>query len=349
MALTDQVIMPGSDYQAICDATRSLTGTSGTLKSSEVADKILSYKKTKYLLKPVLTLPEASNSYPLHFITGDGAEFTGIIVDKNDFISRVEYTSSSGSRYVYNDNNFWNDDEIVGTEKNNRRITVLGDVPVSTTQSWLNANTEISSNEIKLINPNRAISIKSNGTQKILSEAYDGMAQVTLTVDVPSTVSTETKTVALNMASGNQIIDSTSGKYMTQVTVKKPSTLVPSNIKRGVNIGGIRGTFEGGADLPFTWLTTVSTDNGILSFSFTGYYNTIIAKISGTSKILTAVFGNDLKASFVVGSEGSVLCTSSGFSVYAVGNRYNCNWNICDSSGSVWYEGTYDIYGCKNG
>lgn len=46
MALTDQVIMPGSDYQAICNATRSLTGTTGTLKSGEIADKILSGKSS---------------------------------------------------------------------------------------------------------------------------------------------------------------------------------------------------------------------------------------------------------------------------------------------------------------
>lgn len=46
MALTDQVIMPGSDYQAICDATRSLTNTTGVLKSGEIASKILSGKSS---------------------------------------------------------------------------------------------------------------------------------------------------------------------------------------------------------------------------------------------------------------------------------------------------------------
>lgn len=40
MALTDQVIMPGSDYQAICDATRSLTGKTGTLKSGNVSSEL---------------------------------------------------------------------------------------------------------------------------------------------------------------------------------------------------------------------------------------------------------------------------------------------------------------------
>jgi hypothetical protein len=40
MALTDQVIMPGSDYQAICDATRSLTGKTGNLKSGDISTEL---------------------------------------------------------------------------------------------------------------------------------------------------------------------------------------------------------------------------------------------------------------------------------------------------------------------
>ena len=40
MALTDQVIMPGSDYQAICDATRALTGKTGVLKSGDISTEL---------------------------------------------------------------------------------------------------------------------------------------------------------------------------------------------------------------------------------------------------------------------------------------------------------------------
>lgn len=40
MALTDQVIMPGSDYQAICDATRALTGETGVLKSGDISTEL---------------------------------------------------------------------------------------------------------------------------------------------------------------------------------------------------------------------------------------------------------------------------------------------------------------------
>lgn len=60
------------------------------------------------------------------------------------------------------------------------------------------------------------------------------------------TFTTETKTVDLTMGSGNQVISKSSGKDgMTQVTITKPSTMLPANIKKGVNIGGVTGTYEG--------------------------------------------------------------------------------------------------------
>ena len=65
-------------------------------------------------------------------------------------------------------------------------------------------------------------------------------------------VPSETKTVDLNMASGNQVVNSSSGKWMTSVTVNKPATLLPENIKKDVNIGGVVGTMEsgGGGETP---------------------------------------------------------------------------------------------------
>ena len=61
-------------------------------------------------------------------------------------------------------------------------------------------------------------------------------------------VPSETKTVDLNMASGNQVVSASSGKWMTSVTVNKPATLLPENIKKDVNIGGVVGTMESGGD-----------------------------------------------------------------------------------------------------
>ena len=55
----------------------------------------------------------------------------------------------------------------------------------------------------------------------------------------------QAKTVDLAMASGNQVVSPDSGKVLSGVTITKPATLVASNIKKGVNIGGVTGTYEG--------------------------------------------------------------------------------------------------------
>lgn len=67
------------------------------------------------------------------------------------------------------------------------------------------------------------------------------------------------KTVTLNLASGNQVIQDfefhyqseatqTNGEcpiYYNKVIITKPSTLIPSNIRKGVTIAGVTGTYEG--------------------------------------------------------------------------------------------------------
>lgn len=66
-------------------------------------------------------------------------------------------------------------------------------------------------------------------------------AKITGTLDVPDT---EERTVELSMPSGDQVIQPTSGKVMRKVTVQKPATLLPGNIKKDVVIGGVTGTLD---------------------------------------------------------------------------------------------------------
>lgn len=68
--------------------------------------------------------------------------------------------------------------------------------------------------------------------------------KVTGTLVVPTQ---QTKTVELSMASGNQTISPDSGKVLSKVTINKPSTLIPANIKKDVVIGGVTGTLESGS------------------------------------------------------------------------------------------------------
>lgn len=59
----------------------------------------------------------------------------------------------------------------------------------------------------------------------------------------------EAKEVDLAMADGDQTISPTTGKVLSSVTVKKPTTMLPENIKENVNIGGVVGTLVGGDDV----------------------------------------------------------------------------------------------------
>lgn len=73
---------------------------------------------------------------------------------------------------------------------------------------------------------------------------------------VVAAVPTEEKTVELSMPSGNQTVSPSSGKFLSAVTVKKPATMLPENIKKGVSIGGVVGTLEsgGGGSTSETWV-----------------------------------------------------------------------------------------------
>lgn len=54
------------------------------------------------------------------------------------------------------------------------------------------------------------------------------------------------KVIDLAMADGDQVIEAEENTLLTKVTVLKPETLIPENIAKDVEIGGVVGTHEGG-------------------------------------------------------------------------------------------------------
>ena len=72
----------------------------------------------------------------------------------------------------------------------------------------------------------------------------------------------QTKTVEFNPGSANNItITPDTGYVLSSVQVNKPATMIPSNIKSGVNIGGVVGTYEasGGGYPTFATVLQVNT------------------------------------------------------------------------------------------
>lgn len=92
-----------------------------------------------------------------------------------------------------------------------------------------------------------AVTITENGVQEITpGSGYGAMTKVTVTTNVAggSGGETQEKTVQLAMADGDQVITPDVGKTLSSVTVEKPETLVPGNIKKDVVIGGVTGALD---------------------------------------------------------------------------------------------------------
>ena len=106
-------------------------------------------------------------------------------------------------------------------------------------------------------------SIDSNITAKNIKSGVNILG-VTGTLEVAK--GEEEKTVDLSMASGNQVITPTSGKVINKVTITKPSTLLAENIKNGIDIGGVTGTYTGsGGSGSLDWIELDYTN---CSFSY---------------------------------------------------------------------------------
>ena len=130
---------------------------------------------------------------------------------------------------------------------------------------------------------------------------------------------TQEKTVALDMANGNQIINPDDGKTMTQATVLKPATMAAENIKSGVNIGGVVGSLEG--KLPEEEKTVTITENGTTEVNATD--GKVMTKVAITvdiaidnnkilqiiSRTITELTANDLKGLTSIGDYAFYYCS----------------------------------------
>lgn len=81
---------------------------------------------------------------------------------------------------------------------------------------------------------------------------------------------TEERTVELSMPSGNQVILPTSSKGMRKVTIQKPDTMLPENIKKDVVIGGVTGALEAPPTGPYIAYTSLDSSGRVFTAKFRG-------------------------------------------------------------------------------
>lgn len=110
---------------------------------------------------------------------------------------------------------------------------------------------------------------------KIASNNFEIQECINIAKTLPDAIElpeTEAVTVELSMASGDQVISPSEDKFLSKVTVVKPSTMLPENIKEGINIGGVVGTHVGGGgagELPTLFAPTIAFADGNTKIAIT--------------------------------------------------------------------------------
>lgn len=121
---------------------------------------------------------------------------------------------------------------------------IPADYIVPTGTKSITANGEANIKEFEKVNVNVQPKLQEKATTVngpvVADSGYDGLSKVTVSVATP----TEEKTVELALGAGDQVVTPATGKHLSKVTITKPATLLPENIKKGVVIAGVTGTYE---------------------------------------------------------------------------------------------------------
>ena len=171
------------------------------------------------------------------------------------------------------------------------------------------AGTFVGAYELTAEPPIRKLLITPTEEEQVFAEErVDGYKPVNV-----SAIQTETPTVNLSLASGNQTVNASSGKYIKSLTIKKPSTLIASNIKSGVNIAGVNGNLSPAK--PEQTKSTTITENGTTTVAPDS--GQVLSSVSITTNVPTYITVASESALPSTAQEGTIAVVE-GVAMYSV-------------------------------
>lgn len=233
MALTDQVIMPGSDYQAICDATRKLTSKTATLKSGEISTELetVTPQSETWVLG---LLPSSSSGATGTFSTiftssyYSNMIFYGIKCYAQTNGYKIEfYTNSEKTSTILPYSNGWGNDNI-------RKLTFKNPPTDAKFLSWLNVWQGEKQNTDLAVCSEDSITIHNTPYVYTPEHPYDGTKKLSITIS-PTTQATPSISVnadGLITASATQsagYVSAGTKSATKQLPTQAAKTITPSS------------------------------------------------------------------------------------------------------------------------
>ena len=154
----------------------------------------------------------------------------------------------------------------------------------------------------------------------------------------------QAKTVDLNMATGNQTVLPDEGMTLSSATIIKPDTMIPENIKVGVNIGGV----VGAAPTPKVEQTkTVDLDMAAGNQTINPDEGKVLSSAVVTKP--TTLVAENIKKDVNIGGVIGTLEGGAGATEPYIEETYDANGHLIDAKMYGYTKvRDYAFYYCKN-
>ena len=202
---------------------------------------------------------------------------------------------------------------------------------------------------IEAFKSNIVFNITSNGTTTLATKNTYVPSDIDFNVNVPSVPLQDSKLVELSMADGSNqnVIPDTNYTAMKQVIIVKPTALVAENIRNGISIAGISGSFTADANALSGNILSGKTAY-VRGSKVTGTMPTYSGTTNVTSNQTLETSGKYMSSDIVVNVAGIIeIATSSAMDAVLVSANVGKYYKYTGTTDDKYTNG--DIYQVQEG